>query len=149
MIELTHLPIDLVSVLRSVQSPEAGAVVLFVGTTRETTDGRRTRWLDYEAYPAMAERILADLEAEARRRWPLAGCAIVHRLGRVEVGEASVAVAVSSAHRGPAFEAGQWLIDRLKESAPIWKQEHWADGTCQWVHPGLDLPGTPAGETPP
>jgi molybdopterin synthase catalytic subunit len=149
VIELTHLPIDLVSVLRSVQSPEAGAVVLFVGTTRETTDGRRTRWLDYEAYPAMAERILADLEAEARRRWPLAGCAIVHRLGRVEVGEASVAVAVSSAHRGPAFEAGQWLIDRLKESAPIWKQEHWADGTCQWVHPGLDLPGTPAGETPP
>jgi molybdopterin synthase catalytic subunit len=67
------------------------------------------------------------------------GCAIVHRLGRVEVGEASVAVAVSAAHRQPAFEAGQWLIDSLKESAPIWKRELWADGTSEWVHPGVAI----------
>ena len=85
----------------------------------------------------MAEKKLAELEAEARRRWPLVGCAIVHRLGRVELGEASVAVAVSTPHRQAAFEAGKWLIDTLKENVPIWKKENWADGTTEWVHPGL------------
>jgi molybdopterin synthase catalytic subunit len=84
----------------------------------------------------MAEKKLAELEATARQRWPILECAIVHRLGRVEIGEASVAIAVSSAHRQPAFEAGQWLIDTLKETVPIWKCEHWADGTTEWVHPG-------------
>jgi molybdopterin synthase catalytic subunit len=83
----------------------------------------------------MAERKLAELESEAKNRWPILDCAIVHRLGRVEVGEASVAVAVSSAHRQAAFEAGQWLIDTLKQVVPIWKCEHWADGTTEWVHP--------------
>jgi molybdopterin synthase catalytic subunit len=110
-------------------------VVLFLGTTREITADRRTTSLDYECYPEMAERKLAELEAEARSRWPILECTIVHRLGRVEIGEASVAVAVSSAHRQAAFEAGQWLIDTLKQVVPIWKCEHWADGTTEWVHP--------------
>jgi molybdopterin synthase catalytic subunit len=110
-------------------------VVLFLGTTRELTGGRQTVTLDYECYEEMAQRKLAELEDQARQRWPILHCAIVHRLGRVDVGEASVAVAVSSAHRQPAFEAGQWLIDTLKVVVPIWKCEHWADGTTEWVHP--------------
>lgn len=135
MIQLIHEPICTVNVLSYVSSPAAGAVVLFLGTTREITNGRRTISLDYECYPQMAERKLAELQSEAKNRWPIFDCAIVHRLGRVEVGEASVAVAVSSAHRQAAFEAGQWLIDTLKQVVPIWKCEHWADGTTEWVHP--------------
>jgi molybdopterin synthase catalytic subunit len=90
----------------------------------------------------MARQTLADLETEARGRWPLVECVVVHRLGPVALGEASVAIAVSSAHREAAFEAGRWLIDRIKEVVPIWKKENWADGTSEWVHPGLA-----AGET--
>lgn len=137
MVALTDRPIDASSVLEHVNSPLAGAVVLFLGTTREMTGGRRTRRLDYECYPEMAEKKLAELEAEARRKWDLIECALVHRLGRLEIGEASVAVAVSSPHRQAAFDAGKWLIDTLKEVVPIWKQETWADGTTEWVHPGL------------
>ena len=139
MIQLTSEPIDSESVLRLVASQNAGAVVLFLGTTRELTGGRQTLWLDYDCYAVMAERSLAQLEAQARGRWSLVECAIVHRLGRVEIGEASVAIAVSSPHRQAAFDAGQWLIDTLKQIVPIWKQEHWADGTSEWIHPGLDV----------
>jgi molybdopterin synthase catalytic subunit len=137
MISLTHGAIDSAAVLSSVASNDAGAVVLFLGTTREFTHGRQTTSLDYECYPEMAERKLAELEAEARRRWPLTGCSIVHRLGHLELGEASIAIAVSSPHRQVAFEAGKWLIDTIKEVVPIWKQENWADGTSEWVHPGM------------
>ena len=138
MIEITTQPIDTESLIAKVGSPKAGAVVLFLGTTRESTDGRQTASLDYECYPEMARKKLAQLEAEARARWPLAACAIVHRIGRLEIGEASVAVAVSTPHRGAAFEAGQWLIDTLKQVVPIWKKENWTDGDSQWVHPGLE-----------
>jgi molybdopterin synthase catalytic subunit len=137
MIALTREHIDPATVLAQVASNDAGAVVLFLGTTREFTAGRRTASLDYECYPEMAEKQLATLEAEARRRWPLAGCSIVHRLGRLELGEASIAIAVSSPHRAVAFEAGKWLIDTIKEVVPIWKQENWADGSSEWVHPGI------------
>jgi molybdopterin synthase catalytic subunit len=136
MIEIIDRMIDASAVIAHVQSPTAGAIVLFLGTTREITNDRQTVSLDYECYPEMAKRKLAELEAQARKRWPILDCAIVHRVGRVEIGEASVAIAVSSAHRQPAFEAGQWLIDTLKEVVPIWKCEHWADGTTEWVHPG-------------
>ena len=136
MIDIFDQEIDTPAVIAHVKSPSAGAVVLFLGTTREITNGRQTTSLDYECYPEMAKRKLAELEVEARKRWPILDCAIVHRVGRVEIGEASVAVAVSSAHRQAAFEAGQWLIDTLKEVVPIWKCEHWADGTTEWVHPG-------------
>jgi molybdopterin synthase catalytic subunit len=138
MISLVHSPIDAAAVLAQVASHDAGAVILFLGTTREFTQGRRTASLDYECYPEMAEKKLAELEAEARSRWPLTGCSIVHRLGHLALGEASIAIAVSSPHRHDAFAAGQWLIDTIKEVVPIWKQENWADGTSQWVHPGLD-----------
>jgi molybdopterin synthase catalytic subunit len=135
MIELIREPIDSQALLTRVQTPAAGAVVLFLGTVREFTAGRQTQRLEYEAYDAMALTKLAELEQTALARWNLTGCAIVHRLGTVELGEASVAVAVSSPHRGAAFEAGQWLIDTLKEVVPIWKRELWADGTTEWVHP--------------
>ena len=145
VIQLTHDLIEAGDVLGRVVSPTAGAVVLFLGTTREMTAGRRTLWLDYDCYAEMAERKLEQLESQARSRWPLVECVIVHRLGRVELAEASVAIALSSPHRQAAFEAGQWLIDTLKQVVPIWKQEHWADGTSQWVHPGLDADALPPG----
>ncbi|MEX0613217.1 MAG: molybdenum cofactor biosynthesis protein MoaE, partial [Pirellulales bacterium] len=129
MIRLTNDPIDTAALIDAARHPEAGAVVLFLGTTRELTDGRQTVALDYEAYREMAERQLADLETEARRRWPVLECRIVHRLGRVAPTEASVAIAVSTPHRADAFAAGQWLIDSLKQGVPIWKREQWADGT--------------------
>lgn len=109
---------------------------MFLGTAREFTDGRQTVSLDYECYPEMAAAALRELEAEARRRWPLIELSVVHRIGHLELGEVSVAIAVSSAHRQAAFEAGQWLIDTMKQVVPIWKKEQWADGTSQWVHPG-------------
>ena len=138
MIALIRDPINTTDLLDHVNSPRAGAVVLFLGTVREMTGARQTLALDYECYPEMAEKKLAELEAEARRRWTIVECAIVHRLGHLELGEASVAVAVSTPHRQDAFEAGKWLIDTLKEVVPIWKQENWADGTTQWVHPGIE-----------
>ncbi len=135
MIKLVESPIDTAALLDHVSSPRAGAVVLFLGTVREMTAGRRTVALDYECYPDMARKKLAELEAEARDRWPIVECAIVHRLGHLELAEASVAVAVSTPHRQDAFAAGKWLIDTLKEVVPIWKKEHWDDGTTEWVHP--------------
>jgi molybdopterin synthase catalytic subunit len=141
MIDLTHHPIDTAALLARAAHPNAGAVLLFLGTTRETTGDRQTVALDYEAYHEMAERRLAELEAEARRRWPLLECIIVHRLGRVPVAEASVAIAVSTPHREDAFAAGKWLIDMLKHDVPIWKREQWSDGSTEWVHPGLNEEG--------
>jgi len=134
---LTHQPIDRQRVLDQVQSTRAGAVVLFLGTTREITGTRQTVSLDYECYEAMAKKTLDELEAEAGRRWPLVHVAIEHRLGSVAIGEISVAIAVSAVHREPAFDAGKWLIDRIKQVVPIWKKENWAGGTSQWVHPGV------------
>jgi molybdopterin synthase catalytic subunit len=135
MIQITTEPIDAAALVDEARSPAAGAVVLFLGTTRELTGGRRTVTLDYEAYGPMAQRKLAELEAEARRRWPLVECMIVHRVGQVPLAEASVAIVVSTPHRADAFAAGQWLIDTLKQDVPIWKREQWADGTEQWIHP--------------
>ena len=137
MVTITTGRIDVAAVLDSVQSTRAGAVVLFLGTAREFTGERRTASLEYECYGEMAEKKMAELEAEARRQWPLVGCTLVHRIGPVPLGEASVAVAVSSPHRAEAFAAGQWLIDTLKQVVPIWKKEHWTAGTSQWVHPGM------------
>jgi len=137
MIQLTNNPIDYAALTESVRSSAAGAVVLFLGTVREMTEGRRTIALDYEAFPQMAEAKLEELLVEAGNKWPIVNAAIAHRLGRLELGDVSVAVAVSTPHRAQAFEAGKYLIDRLKEVVPIWKKENWADGTTEWVHPGV------------
>jgi molybdopterin synthase catalytic subunit len=138
MIEITEAPIDHAAVTERVRSNRAGAVVSFLGTVRELTGDRRTASLDYEAYPEMARKKLAELEAEARGRWPIVEVAIVHRVGHLDLGEVSVVVAVSCPHRDQAFEACRWLIDTLKQVIPIWKKETWSDGTEEWVHPGLE-----------
>lgn len=140
MISLTFDPIDYHALTESIRSPGSGAVVLFLGTVRELTGGRRTVALDYEAYPQMAETKLAELEAAARSRWPIDRVGIVHRLGHLDLGDISVAVAVSCPHRQQAFEAGKFLIDELKVSVPIWKKENWDDGSTEWVHPGGEMP---------
>jgi molybdopterin synthase catalytic subunit len=137
MVEITTDPIDQASIVDRVRSHQAGAVCSFLGTVRELTGDRRTSLLEYEAYPEMALAKLAKLENEARERWPILESALVHRVGRLDLGEISVIVAVSCPHRGDSFEACRWLIDRLKEEVPIWKREVWADGTEEWVHPGM------------
>jgi molybdopterin synthase catalytic subunit len=136
MIEITSSPIDHAAVTEQVRSSLAGAVCTFLGTVREITGDRRTLAMAYEAYPEMALKKMAELEAEARRRWPVIELALVHRVGALALGEVSVVVAVSCPHRQDSFEACRWLIDTLKEVVPIWKKEIWADGKEEWIHPG-------------
>lgn len=135
MIRLTKDIIDYHTLTEQVRRHDCGAVVTFLGTVREMTEGRRTIALDYEAYPGMAEKKMAEIENDTRQRWPVGDMMIVHRLGHLELGDVSVAVAVSCPHRGQAFEACRFAIDRLKETVPIWKKENWADGSTEWVHP--------------
>jgi molybdopterin synthase catalytic subunit len=136
MIQLTRDVIDHAALTEQVRRGDCGAVVSFLGTVRDLTGERQTVALDYEAYPGMAEKKMAEIERETRERWPVGEIALVHRLGHLAVGEVSVAVAVSCPHRGQAFEACRYAIDRLKELVPIWKKENWADGSTEWVHPG-------------
>ena len=135
MIRLTRAPIDYHALTETVRRTDCGAVVLFLGTVRDLTGERITVALEYEAYPAMAEKKMADIEADTRRRWPVGAMVLEHRLGRLDAGDISVAVAVSCPHRAQAFEACRHAIDRLKLIVPIWKQENWADGSTEWVHP--------------
>ncbi len=109
-----------------------GAVIAFVGVVRGVTEGREVRYLEYEAYPEMAEEALEQIGGEIRARWKtIENVAIVHRVGRLDIGETSVVIAVSAAHRGEVFDAVHYAIDRLKEIAPIWKKEVWTDGS-EW-----------------
>lgn len=142
IIELTSDVIDPGAVTNLVQTSEAGAVMLFLGTVREMTQGRQTVALDYEAFPEMALAQMRQLAEEANEKWPVCKLAIIHRLGHLELGEASVAIAVSTPHRRASFEAGQFLIDELKVRVPIWKKENWSDGTTEWVHPTLGTQST-------
>jgi MoaE-MoaD fusion protein len=127
-------PIDSQLVLNSVKHPDDGAALVFEGVVRNNTKGRRTLYLDYEAYEEMALRKMEALAAEAIAQKNVRDVAIVHRLGRLEIGETSVLIVVASAHRAAAFEACRWLIDMLKQTVPIWKKEYledgavWADG---------------------
>jgi molybdopterin synthase catalytic subunit len=136
MIRLTRTSIDYHAMTEQVRRGDCGAVVLFLGTVRDLTGDRVTVALDYEAYPAMAEKKMTEIEAETRTRWPLGDIIMEHRIGHLDVGDISVAVAVSCPHRAQAFEACRFAIDRLKELVPIWKKEYWADGSTEWVHPG-------------
>lgn len=135
MIIITDKPIDSSAVLASVSDPDCGANVLFVGTTRRMTGQRETTRLEYECYESMAVSKMEALAAQACEQWPIVKVSIVHRIGAVEIEAASIAVAVSSAHRSPAFEAASWLLERLKQEVPVWKREIWADGQEEWVHP--------------
>src|SRR5579875_1047006 len=129
MIRLTYDPIDYHALTEQIRRPHCGGVVVFLGTVRDLTGERVTVALDYEAYGKMAEKKMAEIESETRQRWPVGDMALVHRLGRLDVGEISVAVAVSCPHRAEAFDACRYAIDRLKEVVPIWKKENSADGT--------------------
>ncbi len=136
MVQLTKERIDYSALTERVRRNDCGAVVTFLGTVRELTGGWVTVALEYEAYPGMAEKKMTEIERETRARWPVGDMMMVHRLGHLELGEVSVAVAVSCPHRGQAFEACHYAIDKLKEMVPIWKKESWADGSTEWVHPG-------------
>jgi molybdopterin synthase catalytic subunit len=143
MVRLTRDPIDHAALTDGVRRAGCGAVVSFLGTVRDLTGDEVTVALEYEAFPPMAERKMTEIVADVRARWPVGEVALVHRLGRLEVGEISVAVAVSAPHRGDAFAACRHAIDRLKEVVPIWKKDLGV-GRAEWVHPD----GPPASAAP-
>jgi molybdopterin synthase catalytic subunit len=133
LVELRGSALDVAGILQWALDAEAGGVALFLGTTRSEKKGTvELTALEYEAYPQMAVTQMKQLAALARSRWPLRKVAIVHRTGRVAVGEPSVAIAVSAPHRGQAFEACRFLIDSLKKDVAVWKKEVWGDGSATW-----------------
>jgi len=121
-------PVNTPEVTGRVKRPEDGAAIIFEGIVRDNTRGRKTLYLDYEAYEEMALGQMEDLASEAIAQFKVRDVAIVHRLGRLEIGETSVLIVVASAHRGPAYDASRWLIDTLKRKVPIWKKEYFVDG---------------------
>jgi len=123
--------------LAAVRSDGDGAQALFVGAVRNVNRGRRVLYLEYHAYPAMAEQEMAKLRERALERFEISEVAIVHRTGRMEIGDAAVAIAVAAAHRAPAFDACRWIIDTLKQTVPIWKKEFFEGGEV-WVDGEID-----------
>ena len=132
MIRIVEGSIDREEIVHTVASPESGATVTFDGTVRSQARGKPVTHLYYETYAEMASREMAKIRDEAMRRWSLCALAIVHRVGRMEIGESSVFIAVSAAHRQVAFEACRFAIDRLKTTVPIWKKEYYQDGEV-WI----------------
>ncbi len=130
LVQLVREPIDVAALLSA--APRDGAVAVFLGVVRNENAGRAVLRLEYEAYEEMALPLMAEIAAEAHRRFPVTELRIVHRLGRLEVGEASVAVAAASPHRDQAFRACRFAIDTLKQRVPIWKKEYYADGSA-WL----------------
>ena len=129
---ITEAPIAMDDLLARVAHPGAGGIATFLGVVRDNSLGRKLRYLFYEAYPPMAIKEMERLEAEVRQRWEISAMAITHRLGRLEIGEASVAIAISSPHRKEALEACHYAIDRLKQTVPVWKKEFWEGGEV-WI----------------
>ena len=127
--------LDPAALLAEVSRPANGAGLLFVGTVREVNDGRAVSGIDYSAYAAMAARELEAIAAEATERFATPDVVVEHRLGTLGLGEASVAIAVAHPHRGAAYDASRFVIEELKRRVPIWKREHYADGTREWVDP--------------
>jgi molybdopterin synthase catalytic subunit len=134
MFEVVEHPIELSRLIVAVGRPDAGAIATFLGTTRDHNAGRQVIHLEYEAYPEMALREMRRIGEQAIERFSAEAVAIVHRVGVVEIGETSVAIAVSAAHRDAAFAACRFAIDRLKEIVPIWKKEHYRGGEI-WIGP--------------
>ncbi|HEV2743748.1 MAG TPA: molybdenum cofactor biosynthesis protein MoaE [Rubrobacter sp.] len=133
MFAIVEGKIDVGAMIEDAQRPDCGAVSTFVGTTRvDEAGGNAVEFLEYEAYRPMADRKLEQIGAEIEARWDVGHVAIVHRIGRVVPGEASVAIVVATPRRGPAFEASRYAIERIKEIVPIWKREVWSDGYV-WV----------------
>lgn len=138
MIKITEKPIDVQKVIDTASSLGAGAVNVFIGTVRNNANGKNVVWLEYEAYETMAVAEIRKIIDDAAHRWPLQGWAISHRIGTLKPGEVAVVVAVSTPHRRDSFEACQYIMDTIKEKAPIWKKEVFEDGE-EWVsaHPAI------------
>ena len=132
---LTGAPIDAGVLIRRVSSPANGAVLLFLGVVRDVNDGRAVTGIEYSAYEAMAVRELNDIAREAAERFGVTDIAVEHRVGELALEEASVGTAVAPPHRAAAYDASRWIIEEIKRRAPIWKREHYADGTREWVDP--------------
>ncbi len=132
MIRIVEGPIDRNAVIEEASSSKAGAIVTFDGVVRDHARGKKVTHLYYEAYSEMAEKEMARIREETIKRWSLEGMAMVHRTGRLEIGDSSVFIAISSSHRTEAFEACRFAIDSLKTSVPIWKKEHYEDGEI-WI----------------
>lgn len=130
---ITRDPIDAAALLAACAAPTDGAVLLFLGVVRNHNEGRDVGHLDYQAFAPMAERVLAQIAREARERWDVGTLAVEHRVGRLEIGDASVAIAVAAPHRGAAYEASRYVIEELKKRAPIWKREGYLDGRSEWL----------------
>ena len=143
--ELSKKPIDIQSVIDKVVSRNAGAVTTFIGIVREMTKGKKTLFLIYDAYEAMAVKKLEQIGAEISERWPDANTAITHRTGKLEITDVAVVIAVSTPHRNDAYEANRYAIERIKEIVPIWKKEHWEDGE-KWIGNQLETVEYPAGK---
>ena len=132
LIRVTPERLDPQAAIEAVRRDEAGAVDVFLGVVRNTNKGRAVGYLVYDAYPSMAEKTMRELAGEAVERFDLADAAVLHRTGRLEIGETSLLVAVSAGHRAATFEAGHWLVDEIKRRVPVWKKEVWADGE-EWI----------------
>lgn len=141
---ITDQPLEPDSIMRQVVRSEAGAVVLFVGIVRKFTAGKRTLYLEYQAYESMAIKQLQRIGERIAEQWPGTRTAIAHRIGRLELSEAAVVIAVSSPHRRAAYEANEYAIERIKEIVPIWKKEIWDDGS-EWVGDQRELTRYPVG----
>lgn len=132
---LTTQPIDVAVLTREVSADGIGAISVFLGTVRNSNDGQSVDGIDYSAYEAMAIAEMNRIIAEASERWPAVTVALEHRIGTLPVGDVSVAIACAHAHRGPALDANRYVIEELKRRVPIWKREHYLDGTSEWVDP--------------
>lgn len=132
-IEITREPIDAAALAATVSDPGCGATVTFLGTVRDEHHGRAVLRLDYDAYAGMAEREMRAIAEQVVERWSVRRVTIVHRLGTLEVGEASIGIALSLPHRADGFDALRHVIDTFKQTVPIWKREHFADGEAVWV----------------
>jgi len=143
--EITRDPISVEKVIQKVIRNEAGAITTFIGTVREWTNGKRTFFLEYEAYEKMAVKMLDKIGQEIKEKWPNVKCAITHRIGRLEISDIAVVIAISTPHRKDAYEANQYAIERIKEIVPIWKKEYSEDGEI-WVGNQLETVSYPLGK---
>ncbi|GGA81013.1 molybdenum cofactor biosynthesis protein MoaE [Ornithinibacillus halotolerans] len=147
MFEIVDEPIQVEEIIKKVTRREAGAITTFLGTVREWTNGRKTIYLEYQAYKPMAIKMLAQIGKEIKEQWENTEVAITHRVGRLDISEIAVAIAISSPHRKAAYEANEYAIERIKQIVPIWKKEHWEDGET-WIGDQLEKVNYPSGEPP-
>ncbi len=143
--EISKEPINTQSVIDKVVQREAGAITTFIGTVRELTHGKKTLYLIYEAYESMAVKKLEQIGREIEERWKGSKCAITHRVGKLDITDIAVVIAVSTPHRADSYEANRYAIERIKEIVPIWKKEHWEDGQ-EWIGNQKETVAYPTGK---